>query len=245
MSEPNNTPAPNESGASSNAQQRRKRREEHDSLTYVRSEEMRLAIERIPSEFRTRLRDIIPWGDTRGMRQLGWVTTRGRRDIVICSSLPVRVSLRTFIAPGQSATEFGAPARGQWPPWAVRRFILYDVLLHELGHLQLVDPKGRSWRRKFAAETKANEFANTWRRTLWAERFDHCDVVHNAPSSDEMEFIGVWEQLDKAARYRLLIHVLEAPHVECPDLDFLGELTEAQERFVQLALLGRASPVAD
>ncbi len=57
---------------------------------------------------------------------------------------------------------------GQWPPWAVRRFLIYDVLLHEIGHLQVVDPKASRLKRKFASETRAQEFADELRRTLYS-----------------------------------------------------------------------------
>ncbi|MEM1443100.1 MAG: hypothetical protein AAGF67_12210, partial [Verrucomicrobiota bacterium] len=123
------------------------------------------------------------------MRFLGWVRTRGRRDIVLCSILPPRVSLRSYIIKGQSPKEFGAPVRGQWPPWAVSRFLLYDVFLHELGHLQSVDPKSNDWRRRYAGETLAEEFANRWRRELFDEPFNHPDPIHFAPSREEESFL--------------------------------------------------------
>jgi hypothetical protein len=34
-------------------------------------------------------------------------------------------------------------------------------------------------------ETLAQEFADGWRRTLWAERFEHPDPVHNPPGGDD------------------------------------------------------------
>ena len=64
--------------------------------------------------------------------------------------------------------------------------MLYDVFLHELGHLQIVDDAAKSVRRKFAMETKAQEFADHWRRRLWSEYSDHPDPVHNAPSEQEI-----------------------------------------------------------
>jgi tetratricopeptide (TPR) repeat protein len=69
---------------------------------------------------------------------------------------------------------------------AVRRFMLYDVFLHELGHLQVVDEKATSVRRKFAMETKAQQFAMYWCKRLWSEPFDHPDPVHNPPTKEEM-----------------------------------------------------------
>jgi hypothetical protein len=69
---------------------------------------------------------------------------------------------------------------------AVRRFLLYDVFLHELGHLQVIDEEAKRVRRKFASETKAQEFAEYWRARLWREQFDHTDPVHNRPTGEEL-----------------------------------------------------------
>ena len=64
--------------------------------------------------------------------------------------------------------------------------MLYDVFLHELGHLQIVVPDARRVRRRFASETKATEFAVNWRRRLWSEKFDHPDPIHNPPNAGEL-----------------------------------------------------------
>jgi hypothetical protein len=69
---------------------------------------------------------------------------------------------------------------------AVRRFLLYNVLLHEIGHLQIINPESSDFRRKFADETKAQKFADFWRKKLWKEYFEHPDPVHNAPAADEL-----------------------------------------------------------
>lgn len=76
---------------------------------------------------------------------------------------------------------FGARRGARWPATAIRRFILYDVFLHELGHLQVIDPRDRTGRRRFARETRAQEFAMEWCERLWSEPFDHPDPVHNPP----------------------------------------------------------------
>jgi hypothetical protein len=59
--------------------------------------------------------------------------------------------------------------------------MLYDTFLHELGHLQLINEKGRSERLKFAREKCAEAFADEWRRRLWSAYYDHPDPVHNGP----------------------------------------------------------------
>lgn len=79
----------------------------------------------------------------------------------------------------------------QWPRLAVRRFFLYDVFLHELGHMQIIDPDAKTARRRFASETLAQRFANQWRRKLWSEHFDHPDPVHNRPGSEELDGVVV------------------------------------------------------
>ena len=65
--------------------------------------------------------------------------------------------------------------------------MLYEVLLHELGHLQVVDETAATERRKFACETCAQEFAEEWCRKLWSEPFDHPDPVHHPPSPEEIK----------------------------------------------------------
>lgn len=85
----------------------------------------------------------------------------------------------------QSPGRYGAIRGKQWPEQAVRRFLLYDVLLHELGHLQIVDATRTSERRKFAMEHCASEFALDWRRRLCKNRYDHADPVQNPPLAAE------------------------------------------------------------
>jgi hypothetical protein len=173
-----------------------------DLVSYIARQDVDVVLGRIPAELRSRLRDVVLWGDSRGVRRLGWVR-RGRREITLCAQLPLRVSLRTYMYRGCKAADFGAPDRGQWPPWAVRRFLLYHVLLHELGHLQLVGAAPGAWDGEFASETLSDEFANEWRGRLYSELFRHSDPVHNAPSDDELEALGVWAVLDKSQRGRI------------------------------------------
>lgn len=65
--------------------------------------------------------------------------------------------------------------------------MLYNVFLHELGHLQLSDRETRSIRLKFAREKLAQEFAMHWCGELWKEPFSHPDPVHNPPVPTEFE----------------------------------------------------------
>jgi hypothetical protein len=95
---------------------------------------------------------------------------------------------------GQTPEQFGAIPGRKWPALAIRRFMLYDVFLHELGHLQLVDGQVRSDRLKFARENLAEEFAIEWCARLWAEPFAHIDPVHYAPSVEEINAIRQMEE---------------------------------------------------
>jgi hypothetical protein len=108
------------------------------------------------------------------------------------------MSLSRFLRLKQSPAEFGARRGAQWPDLAIRRFLLYDVLLHELGHLQIVDARAKTVRRKFAMETKADEFATLWRRRLWSAPFDHPDPVHNPPIHTSVELFTSVEPFQAA-----------------------------------------------
>jgi hypothetical protein len=156
-----------------------------DRIHHVSEGDVGVVLSRLPGELYARLR-VVHFNDrSRGNRILGYVT-RGRREIAL-SALPPRMSLsescRSLV---EKPEVFGAVPGKKWPPLALRRLMLYDVFLHELGHLQLVDPGRKSARLRFARETLAEEFAIEWRHRLWSEPFDHPDPVHNAPSPDEL-----------------------------------------------------------
>ena len=79
--------------------------------------------------------------------------------------------------------------------------MLYSVFLHELGHLQVVKAEAKTPRRRFAGETKAQQFADLWRKRLWSERFDHPDPIHNSPTDEELERLDqheIQETVDSA-----------------------------------------------
>jgi hypothetical protein len=149
-----------------------------DRRHYLTEDDVMVVLSRLPEETWRRLRAVHFNDRARGNRVLGYVN-RGRREITMCA-LPPRLSL-SRVAPGQRREQFGAKRGEQWPLLAVRRFLLYDVLLHELGHLQVVNEKTKSERLRFAREKCAQEFADRWRRKLWSEHFDHPDPVHNPP----------------------------------------------------------------
>lgn len=155
-----------------------------DRVYHVTVDDVRIVLARLPHEVTRRLRRVHFNDRSRGARVLGYVNP-GRREIALCA-LPPRMSLTRFLARGQSPRQFGARRCTQWPTLAIRRFLLYDLLLRELGGLQIVDEHARSVRRKFAMETKARAFAMTWRKTLWAQPFEHEDPVHSAPNAAEL-----------------------------------------------------------
>jgi len=152
-------------------------------IHYVDADDVRVVLSRLPDEVKARLLTVKFNDRSRGARTLGYVN-RGRREIALCA-LPPRVSLTRSLVRGQSPRQFGATRGEQWSSLAVRRFMLYDVLLHELGHLQIIHERANSVRRKFAMETRAEEFATKWRKQLWAKPFDHPDPAHNPPTAAE------------------------------------------------------------
>ena len=154
-----------------------------DRVHWITEEDVRVVLGRLPPETWRRLRAVHFNDQSGGNRMAGYVT-RGRREIAICA-LPPRVSLTSYLDRGQSPRIFGAKRAAQWPPLAIRRFLLYDVFLHELGHLQVIDESKKEMDRKFAREARAEEFAAYWRGRLYKEQFDHPDPVHRGPTKEE------------------------------------------------------------
>lgn len=170
-----------------------------DRRHYVDEADVAVVLSRLPAESTARLRAVHFTDDARGNRVLGYTTTRGRREIALCA-LPPRVSLNRSIRGPQGALAFGAVKGTQWPTLAVRRYMLYDVLLHEIGHLQIVDDAAPSPRRRFADERRAQELADGWRDELWSSHFDHADPVHNPPSAEELDALPRWSEAHAAYR---------------------------------------------
>ncbi len=158
-----------------------------DRRHYLNEQDVSVLLGRLPYETWERLRAVHFNDRSHGARVLGYVT-QSNREIAVCA-LPPRISLGRFLSRRYkgSPAEFGACRGKQWSTVAVRRFLLYDVFLHELGHIQIVDPAKKDPRRKFAGEHKAEEFAAHWHRTLWKGHFDHPDPIHNRPSAEEFE----------------------------------------------------------
>ena len=155
-----------------------------DRRHYVDESDVLVVLGRLPTEAWNDLRAVHFNDRGRGVRLLGYANARGR-DISICA-LPPEVSLTRFLVRGQSPEMFGAVRGSQWPEVAIRRFLLYDVLLHEIGHLQIVRERAKCERLKYAHEKVAQKFADEWRQRLWSSRFDHADPAHNPPFEREL-----------------------------------------------------------
>src|SRR5882724_3227607 len=155
-----------------------------DRRHWLTEDDIRVILSRLPSDAYERLRAVHFNDRSRGARTLGYVN-RGRREIALCA-LPPRMSLTRFLVRGQSPEQFGAHRGTQWPALSIRRFMLYDVFLHELGHLQVVHEKAKSHRRKISMEPRAQEFAMQWCARLWAMPFDHPDPAHIKPAAAEL-----------------------------------------------------------
>jgi hypothetical protein len=154
-----------------------------DRVHHVSEEDVRVVLSRLPPELWARLRGVHFNDRSHGARVFGYVTP-GHREIALCA-MPPRMSLMVALVKGQTPERFGAKRGQKWPPLAIRRFVLYDVLLHELGHLQLINGNARSERLRFAREKLAQAFAMQWCNRLWSIRFPHADPVHNPPSTEE------------------------------------------------------------
>ncbi|MDG3008021.1 tetratricopeptide repeat protein [Paludisphaera mucosa] len=211
-----------------------------DRRHLVTEAEVRVVLGRLPERLWERLAAVHFNDRSRGGRLLGYVG-RMRDEISLCA-LPPRVSLAAFLTRSQSPTRFGAVRGCQWPALAVRRFLLYDVLLHELGHLQVVDGRARKTRRRFASETRAQEFAESWCREVWSRPFDHPDPVHNpAPAEEIAALRGGWRDShghykqglvrEKARRYEeaaaMLVRAVGRYPGHARALERLGVLTYA------------------
>jgi hypothetical protein len=154
-----------------------------DRRHYLTEDDVRVVLSRLPLETWNGLRKVHFNDKGRGGRLLGYANPR-EHEIAICA-LPPRVSMTAALIRGQSPGLFGAVRGKQWPELAVRRFLLYDVLLHELGHLRMLTLKRTSSRRACSRETRAERFADYWRQRLWTVPLDHPDPVHNPPSPEE------------------------------------------------------------
>ena len=150
-----------------------------DRIYRVTPEEVRYVLNRLPKEVWGFVRTIY-FRDAKGSRGcLGYASPKD--SSLTLTALPRRVSFAHYCERQECRPEeFGASFGRQWPDLAVRRFLLYYVLLHELGHLQRI-PSGRT-----PGERMAREFGHYWRDQLWSFPFaDSKDPVHMPPPLKE------------------------------------------------------------
>lgn len=158
-----------------------------DRVYHVSADDVRVVLSRVPPALWHRLH-AVHFNDRFGTRRLAYVN-RGRREIAMCA-LPPRMSLQRALRMGRTPEHYGAARNRRWPPLAIRRFLLYDVFLHELGHLQVVDPQASSQRLKYARERRAEEFALEWQGRLWSQPCEHPDPVHGPPTAAELQAVS-------------------------------------------------------
>jgi len=156
-----------------------------DRIYHINEDDIRIALSRLPEESYNRLRRVHFNDRSKGARVLGYVTY-AHKEVSMCA-LPPRMSMSRFLAKELSPRKFGAKRGTQWREIAIRRYLLYDVFLHELGHLQIIHEQAPKQDKKFANELKAQEFADYWRNKLWLKIYDHPDPVHNHPSREELK----------------------------------------------------------
>lgn len=148
-------------------------------LHHLTPADLQFVLSRLPPEVYARLETVHFVDMGKRLRELGCVQP-GHREIALCA-LPPTISLNGFMFPGQEPGTYGASWEAAWPSVAIRRFLLYDVFLHELGHMQLVLSKNGPPRKRFADEVQAHEFALAWRERLWSTPCDSTDPAHRAP----------------------------------------------------------------
>jgi len=103
--------------------------------------------------------------------------------------------------------------------------------------MQVVDEKAKRIKRRFASETRAQEFAEHWRRSLWLQPFDHPDPVHNPPTPEELETLrGGWGVANSDYKKGLLLE--KAKRYEGAVLHFTRALERYPDHSLALERLG-------
>lgn len=179
-----------------------------DRRHQVNKEDVLVVLSRLPAEVLAPLREV-HFNDHFMPRAMLGYADAGSGALALCA-IPRGVSFVRYR--GCRPEEFGAQRGRQWPLLAVRRFMLYDVLLHELGHLQRLPRKSRR-RGRVPGEPLAQEFADYWRRRLWAVPFDHSDLVHNPPQWDPFRPYTT-HQMEDGRFSEVIDYLLQYPHLE-------------------------------
>ncbi|MEN0049701.1 MAG: hypothetical protein AAF806_21755 [Bacteroidota bacterium] len=178
---------------------------QNDLYRYLKKEDVLVLLNRLPLEEYEHLKSVT-FKTCRGGNAYGRVYHKRSAGIIICDQ-SARTSIRVTEAKRGSLEEFGALNNMKWPTLAIRRFMLYDVFLHELKHTQLLKNGKKRIVDKIPLEKQAEEYAEYWRGELYQQHFDHPDPVHNLPSEAEKERLQkYWPKamdfLQKGIRYK-------------------------------------------
>jgi|GEM_PF-4884861 len=156
-----------------------------DLYQYLHREDILVLLNRLPLKEYEHLRSVT-FKTCKGGNAFGRVYSKRITGIIICD-IASRISISHPKPTKDCLFEYGAIQSLKWPTIAVRRFMLYDVFLHELRHTQIIHPEKKETRYKIPKERLAHEYADYWRGELYQEKFDHPDPVHNLPSEEEKE----------------------------------------------------------
>jgi hypothetical protein len=141
-----------------------------DRRHFVSEDDGRVVLEHLPISLWERLKAVHFNDRAMGRRCLGYV--RPRRDEIALCALPPRVSLAACLRRSQSPDQFRVVRGCQWPLLAVRRFMLYDVFLHELGHMQRLGPGAarRTYLRRIGDDSIQRERDRTFEQSVRLDR---------------------------------------------------------------------------
>jgi hypothetical protein len=153
-------------------------------IHHINADDIRVVLSRLPPDLWHQLRAVHFNDRGKPNGPVGYASVRSR-EIAMCA-LPPRISLTRYLRAPQTPQQFGATVGQKWPPVAIRRFLLYTVFLHELGHLQPLPYRRRSSRLNHPREKLAQKFAVQWCNWLWSTPFDHPDPAHNPPGVEEL-----------------------------------------------------------
>jgi hypothetical protein len=157
-----------------------------DRVHHLTEDDVRTVLGRLPDHLWSRLR-AVHFND-RGIRpwrqRFGYANPRSG-EIAMCAQ-PPRMALTRCLRSALTPEHFGAECNRRAPELALRRFLLYDVFLHELGHLQRLPGPTRSKRLTYPREKLAEAFSVKWRQWLWSQPFDHPDPVHQPPEAADI-----------------------------------------------------------
>lgn len=161
-----------------------------DRVHFIAADDVRTLLSRLPGDVWRDLRAVhfndLGWhiGVPHCPRELSYADPKAG-EIALCAWPPRCGLTQLCLRYGGSPEKFGGRRNGLWSTTAVRRYFLYNLVLREIGHLQLVEPWSKS-RLRFAKKARAHGFARCWRRRLWSQPFDHPDPAHNPPSAEEL-----------------------------------------------------------